>query len=310
MKAFVFPGQGSQKIGMSKDFYDNFQVAKDVFAEVDEALGRKLSSIIFGESQEELTQTQNAQPALMCASMAMLRVLEKESGKRVEKLCDFVAGHSLGEYSALCAAGAFSLSDTAKLLKVRGEAFAEAGKQGGGSMAAIIGVTIKQAEEIALRAKEGDEVCQVANDNTVGQVVISGHESAIDRSLEIAKQMGAKRAIKLPVSGAFHSALMQSAADKVKQALETVTINEPIIPVIANVSANQVFDAQEIKESLIAQVTSRVRWREIMLNLESADVKKIIEIGSGNVLKNMVGRTCEKIEAGSICSVESLKEFF
>lgn len=309
MKAFVFPGQGSQKIGMGKDFYDNFAVAKDVFNEVDDVLGRKLSKIIFGDSQEELTKTQNAQPALMCVSMAILRTMEKEADKPVGELCEFVAGHSLGEYSALCACDSISLAETAKLLEIRGKAFAKAGKESNGSMAAIIGVDIETAMKIAEEAREVGETCQVANDNAIGQVVISGSETAIDRSLEIAIKMGAKRAIKLPVSGAFHSELMRPAADVMEKALETITIQEPKIPLITNVTANQVFSTEEIKESLIKQVTGRVRWRETLHNLEAEDIKQIIEIGSGRVLAGLVKKTCKNVESMSIGSVETMKEF-
>lgn len=309
MKAFVFPGQGSQKIGMGKDFYDNFAVAKDVFNEVDDVLGRKLSKIIFGDSQEELTKTQNAQPALMCVSMAILRTMEKEAGKLAGELCEFVAGHSLGEYSALCACDSISLAETTKLLEIRGKAFAKVGKESNGSMAAIIGVDIETAMKIAEEVREVGETCQVANDNAIGQVVISGSETAIDRSLEIAIKMGARRAIKLPVSGAFHSELMRPAADVMEKALETITIQEPKIPLITNVTANQVFSTEEIKESLIKQVTGRVRWRETLHNLEAEDIKQIIEIGSGRVLAGLVKKTCKNVESMSIGSVETMKEF-
>lgn len=308
-KAFVFPGQGSQKVGMGKDFYDNFQEAKNVFEEVNEALGKNLTKIIFEGPQEVLTQTENAQPALMCVSMAILKVIEKEAGKKVADLCNFVAGHSLGEYSALCASEVLTIADTAKLLKVRGQAFAEVGKEQGGTMAALIGVTIEQAEEIADKTKQASgKVCQVANDNTVGQVVISGHEEAIDKAVEIATEMQIKRAIKLPVSGAFHSELMTPAVEKMREALESVTISEPQIPVIANVSANQVFLPEEIKDSLLKQITGRVRWRETMLNLESMNIKQIWEIGSGAVLSRMVPRTCPNIQSSSVNSLEGLKE--
>jgi len=308
-KAFVFPGQGSQEIGMGKEFYYNFNVAKETFNEVDEALEKDLTKIIFGEDQALLTQTENAQPAIMCVSMAVLRVLKEEAGEEVPELCDFVAGHSLGEYSALCASKAISLSDTAKLLKVRGEAFAKAGKNSGGSMMALIGATIEQAEEIAKKASDDKMICQVANDNTVGQIVLSGHTQAIDKAIEIATKLGIKRAIKLPVSGAFHSVLMKPAVDKVKEALDEVKINEPLVPVISNVTANQVFTADEIKESLLKQITGRVRWRETMLNFESEEVKQIVEIGNGQVLSRMVKRTCPDIQGISINSLETMKEF-
>jgi [acyl-carrier-protein] S-malonyltransferase len=309
MKAFVFPGQGSQIIGMGKDFYDNFKEAETVFKEVDDVLGRKLSSIIFGESQEELTKTQNAQPALMTVSMAILKTMEKEIGKPAEELCEFVAGHSLGEYSALCASSAISLAETAKLLEIRGKAFAKAGKESGGSMAAIIGVDVETAMKIAEKSRQPGETCQVANDNAIGQVVISGDETAIDRSIEIATEMGAKRAIKLPVSGAFHSELMRPAAEIMEKALEKITIQSPKIPLITNVTANQVFSIEEIKESLIKQVTGRVRWRETLHNLDAEDVKQIVEIGSGKVLAGLTKKTCPDMATISIGNIETMKEF-
>jgi len=308
-KAFVFPGQGSQTVGMGRSFYNNFKVAKDVFNEVNDAVGKDLTKIIFGDNQELLTQTENAQPAIMCVSMAILRALEKETGRKATKLCDFVAGHSLGEYSALCASGAISITDTAKLLKVRGEAFAEVGKNSGGSMMALIGATIEQAEEVAKKASNDTTICQVANDNTVGQVVLSGHTEAIDRAIEIATEMKIKRAIKLPVSGAFHSILMEPAVDEVRKVLNKIEVNEPIIPVIANVTANQVFSVEEIKDSLLKQITGRVKWRETMLNFQFGGVNQIIEIGNGQVLSRMVSKTCPEIKGFSVNSLDTMKEF-
>jgi len=308
-KAFVFPGQGSQIVGMGKEFFDNYQIAKDVFNEVDDALGKKLSNIMFNGPQESLTQTENAQPAIMCASIAILKVLEKESGKSIEQLCKYVAGHSLGEYSALCASGALTLSDTAKLLKIRGESFAEAGKNSKGSMCALVGATIEQAEEIANKAKQNNEICQVANDNTVGQVVLSGNEKSIDQAIKIATEIGIKRAIKLQVSGAFHSELMKPAIENMEKALNNIKISTPKVPLISNFTAKESKNPQEIKDNLLKQITGRVRWRETMKLFEQNGITDIIEIGSGKVLSGMVAKTCPEIKSFSINSIESLKEF-
>lgn len=308
-KAFVFPGQGSQVVGMGKEFYDNFDAAKKVFKEVDDALGKDLSKIMFEGPQELLTQTENAQPAIMCVSIAVLRVLEQESGKGIQELCDFVAGHSLGEYSALCASGAISLSDTARLLKVRGESFATAGSQSKGAMAALVGATIEQAEEVANKARQDGEVCQVANDNTVGQVVISGNEKSIDEAIKIATEMKIKRAIKLQVSGAFHSELMKPAVENMKNALANVKIEAPKVPLIANFTAGKASNPDEIRENLLKQITGRVRWRETMILFEKNGVEEIVEIGSGKVLAGMVAKTTPNIKAFSVNSIESMKEF-
>lgn len=308
-KAFVFPGQGSQTVGMGKDLYDNFDVAKEVFEEVDNTLEKKLSKIIFEGPQELLTQTENAQPAIMCVSIAILKVLEKESGKNIQELCSFVAGHSLGEYSALCASEAITLSDTAKLLKIRGESFANAGKHNKGAMVALVGATIEQAEEIANKAKQDGEICQVANDNTVGQIVLSGNEKSIDEAVKIATEIKIKRAIKLQVSGAFHSELMKPAVENMQKALDNVKIFTPKVPLIANVYADQISDPKQIKESLLKQITSRVRWRETMLLFEQKGVEEIVEVGPGKVLTGMVSKTTPNIKTFTINSLESLKEY-
>lgn len=308
-KAFVFPGQGSQNVGMAKEFYDNFDVAKNVFKEVDAALGKNLSQIIFEGPQELLTQTENAQPAIMCTSIAILRVLEQESGKSINQLCKYVAGHSLGEYSALCASGALSLSDTARLLKVRGESFAEAGKKSNGAMCALVGATIEQAEEVTNKAKQNGEVCQIANDNTVGQVVISGNEKSIDEAVKIATEMGIKRAIKLQVSGAFHSELMKPAVENMIKALDNVKILAPKVSLISNFTTKESKTPQEIKENLLSQITGRVRWRETMKLFEQNGITDIIEIGPGKVLSGMVIKTCPEVKGFSVNSIESMKEF-
>jgi [acyl-carrier-protein] S-malonyltransferase len=306
--AFVFPGQGSQLVGMGKDLFENFSSAKEVFKTVDEILSINLSKIMFEGPSEELTKTENTQPSLMTASIALTTVLEKEFGKKIEDLCSFVAGHSLGEYSALCAAKSITLEQTAKLLQIRGRAMAACGEKSEGAMAAILGVEISVAEEIAREAAAG-EVCQVANDNSVGQIVISGSKSAIERAIEIAKSKGAKRAIALPVSGAFHSALMLDAQNEMKIALEKAEIKSPIIPIVANVTAALVSDPNQIRDLLAKQIIGSVRWRETMLFMASQGVEEVIEIGSGKVLAGLVGRTCANIKSQSIQNIDDLKLF-
>ena len=306
--ALVFPGQGSQNVGMGKDLYENFVNAKEVFTKIDDILKINLSKIMFEGPVDILTQTQNTQPALMAVSIALITVLEKDFGKKVADMATFVAGHSLGEYSALCAAKALSLEETAKLLQIRGLSMAKCGESTQGAMAAVLGVDIAIVEEIVREAAQG-EVCQIANDNSVGQVVISGSKSAIDRAIAIAKIKGVKRAIILPVSGAFHSALMEDAVVAMKAALKLAQIKSPIIPLIANVTADKTQDPNEIKDLLAKQITGSVRWRETMLFMEANGIEEIIEIGSGKVLAGLVGRTCKNMKSRSIQNVEDLKLF-
>ncbi len=306
--AIVFPGQGSQVVGMGKDLSENFATAREVFQTVDEILGVNLSKIMFEGPSEELTKTENTQPALMAVSVALVRVLEKEFGKNFKDICALTAGHSLGEYSALCAAGALSLEEAAKLLQIRGKAMAKCGEKTQGAMAAILGVEIAVAEEIA-REAAGSDICQVANDNSVGQVVISGSKVAIERALIIAKEKGAKRAIALPVSGAFHSALMLDAQNEMINALAKAEIKTTIVPVVANVTAQKTVDANEIRNLLAKQITGAVRWRETMLFMDSQGIEEVVEIGSGKVLAGLVARTCPNLKSKSIQNLEDLKIF-
>ena len=287
-RAFVFPGQGAQAIGMGMELAESWPVAKAVFDEVDEALGEKLSVLIREGDIAELTLTQNAQPALMATSMAAVRVLEAE-GFALKGTADFVAGHSLGEYSALCAAGSLSLADTARLLRIRGVAMQEAVPVGVGAMAALLGLDFAAAAEVAAEAAQG-EVCQAANDNDPGQVVVSGHKAAVERAVEIAKARGAKRAILLPVSAPFHCALMQPAAARMAEALAGVVISDPVVPVVANVRAEAVTEASKIADLLVAQVTGSVRWRESVLWMERAGVTEYWEVGAGKALSGMIRR--------------------
>ena len=292
--AFTFPGQGSQAVGMGKALADAFPEARAVFAEVDEALGQKLSAVIFDGPIETLTLTENAQPALMAVSLAALRVLEAR-GVRIKDKVAYVAGHSLGEYSALAAAGSLSVADAARLLRIRGRAMQAAVPVGVGAMAALIGLDLDQARAVATEAAAG-EICEAANDNGGGQVVISGHKAAIERALEIAKANGAKRAILLPVSAPFHCALMAPAADAMAAALADAEIRAPAVPVVANVLARPITDPAEIRRALVAQVTGMVRWRESIAWLAGAGTTLFVEIGAGKVLSGLAKRIAEGAE--------------
>lgn len=297
--AFVFPGQGSQDVGMGRELADNFKSAAEVFAEVDEALGEKLSEVIFEGPKETLTLTQNAQPALMAVSMAVMRVLEKEFGLSLRDKVRYVAGHSLGEYSALAAAGSFSLADAARLLRRRGLAMQAAVPVGQGAMAALLGVGLDVAQTVAAEAAQGD-VCQVANDNEPMQVVLSGHKSAIDRVAEIGKAHGVRRAVPLPVSAPFHCELMQPAADAMAEALAQVDIKPPMVPVIANVLAGPVNEPADIRNLLVEQVTGTVRWRETVTYMAENGITEVYEIGAGKVLAGLCGRIDKSIKAMSV----------
>jgi [acyl-carrier-protein] S-malonyltransferase len=297
MKAFVFPGQGAQAIGMGKDLADAYPAARAVYEEVDDALGEKLSDLIWGGDAAELTLTANAQPALMATSIAAVRALEAEGIDTSE--ASFVAGHSLGEYSALCAAGALSVADTARLLRTRGKAMQEAVPVGVGAMAALLGLDFAAASAVAKDAA-GDQVCQAANDNDPGQVVVSGHKEAVERAVELAKEKGAKRAVLLPVSAPFHCALMEPAADVMAQALEQVDIAAPKVPLVANVRAEAVNDPALIRSLLVEQVTGSVRWRESVAWMAGQGVSEIWEIGAGKALSGMIRRIDRSIACTAI----------
>jgi [acyl-carrier-protein] S-malonyltransferase len=287
MRAFVFPGQGAQTIGMGRDLAEAYPAARAVFEQVDEALGEKLSDLIWNGDIETLTLTQNAQPALMATSMAAMRALEAE-GFGIRD-ADFVAGHSLGEYSALCAAGALTLDDTARLLRLRGQAMQEAVPVGQGAMAAVLGLDFETVDRIA-REVAGDEVVQAANDNDPSQVVISGHKAAVERAAAAMKEAGAKRALMLPVSAPVHSVLMQPAAAAMAEALAGVEIQSPVVPLVANVRAEPVTEPGAIRRLLVEQVTGTVRWRESILNLAGEGVTEFWEIGAGKALSGMIKR--------------------
>lgn len=287
-RAFVFPGQGAQVIGMGADLAASYPAARAVFDEVDEALGQKLSALIWEGTQESLTLTENAQPALMATSIAALRALEAE-GVALSKGASHVAGHSLGEYSALAAAGAISLADTARLLRIRGQAMQQAVPVGVGAMAALLGLDFETARDVAQEAAAG-EVCQAANDNDPAQVVVSGHKGAVERAVELAKARGAKRAMLLPVSAPFHCALMAPAAEVMAQALADVTIQAPVVPLVANVRAEAVNDPDTIRALLVEQVCGAVRWRESVEWMVAQGADEFWEIGAGKALSGMVRR--------------------
>lgn len=305
MRAFIFPGQGSQSVGMGKALSEASPVAREVFQEVDDALGQRLFRIMTDGPEDQLTLTENAQPAIMANAIATLRVLEKEGGIRLADKAGFVAGHSLGEYSALCAAGALDLATTARLLKLRGQAMQAAVPVGVGAMAALLGADIEKAQGLADAAAQG-EVCTVANDNDPSQVVISGHRGAIERAIDLVKDHGIKRGILLPVSAPFHCPLMQPAADAMAQALADAALQAPLVPVYANVTAAPVADAETIKALLVEQVTGRVRWRESIVAMFDNGVHEFVEFG-GKVLSPMVKRSAQDANATSVISMDDIE---
>lgn len=304
--AFIFPGQGSQTIGMGKSLFENFAIARDVFQEVDEALHFSLSHLMFEGDIEELTQTQNAQPAIMSVSIAVVRTLEKETGKKLKDMVSCVAGHSLGEYSALCAAGSLSLSDTAKLLRTRGLAMKEASQDQPSTMAALLGLSLADASKIAIKSSTPNEVCVIANDNCPGQVVISGHITAIDRALKLAADTGAKKAVKLSVSGAFHSPLMKSAEDKIRAVLNETPLIQPCVPLVSNITAEFEQNPDQIKELLISQVTGSVRWTESVQYMCSKGIADFIECGNGKILSGLIKRIDSGTRSISIGSAQEI----
>jgi [acyl-carrier-protein] S-malonyltransferase len=305
MRAFLFPGQGSQAVGMGAALAEASRAARDTFDEVDEALGQSLFRLMREGPDDQLKLTENAQPAIMAHSLAVFRALTKEGGVDLAKAANFVAGHSLGEYSALCAAGSFDLATTAKLLKLRGQAMQRAVPVGEGAMAALLGADLALARRIAEAAAQG-EVCTVANDNDPSQVVLSGHKGAIDRAIEMAKQMGAKRAVPLPVSAPFHCPLMQPAADAMQDALSYIVVDDPKVPVFANVTAQPESDPDTIRNLLVEQVTGMVRWRESVGNMYDAGVEEFVEIG-GKVLGPMVKRIAPDAKVTSVVTIEDVE---
>jgi [acyl-carrier-protein] S-malonyltransferase len=308
LRAFVFPGQGSQAVGMGRALAEAFPVARQTFEEVDDALKQKLSRLMFEGPETDLVLTENAQPALMAVSQAVLKVLETEGGWRLSAKARFVAGHSLGEYSALAAAGSLTLADAARLLKLRGQAMQKAVPVGLGAMAALLGLDLPQAQSIAeAAAKETGLICAAANDNAPGQVVVSGHKEAVERAIALAAEQGAKRSVMLPVSAPFHCPLMKPAADAMGEALEKTDLQVPAVPLIANVTAAPVSDPETIRKQLVDQVTGTVRWRESIETMKSEGVTRIFELGAGKVLAGLTKRIAREIEASSVGTPEDIE---
>ncbi len=309
-RAFVFPGQGSQAVGMGRALAEAFAAARLVFEEVDEALKQKLSRLMFEGPESDLTLTENAQPALMAVSLAVVRVIEAEGGVGIADKGSFVAGHSLGEYSALAAAGTLRLADAARLLKRRGQAMQRAVPVGEGAMAALLGLDLEAVVEVARAAAAapgGDQVCATANDNAPGQVVVSGHKAAVERAIAIAAERGARRSVLLPVSAPFHCALMQPAADEMAEALAGVALVSPSLPLVANVTAAQVSDAETIRALLVRQVTGMVRWRESVLYMKGNGVESLVELGAGKVLAGLARRIDRDLAASSAGTPEEIE---
>ena len=307
-RAFVFPGQGSQAVGMGRELAAAFPTAREVFQEVDEALKQSLFRLMQEGPEDELTLTENAQPALMAVSLATVRVIEREGGKALPQVCSYVAGHSLGEYSALAAGGALALADAARLLKLRGQAMQKAVPVGSGAMAALLGADVEQAVAVCAEAAQG-EVVEVANDNGGGQVVVSGHKDAVTRAVEMARSKGVRRAMMLSVSAPFHCALMRPAADAMEEALDRVALAPPRVPVIANVTADETGDPAEIRRLLVQQVTGRVRWRECVLAMKVKGVDTVVEVGAGKVLTGMLKRIDKDIAGMAVGTPADIEAF-
>lgn len=308
-RAFIFPGQGSQFIGMGQDLAESFTEAREIFEMVDDSLSQNLSKMMFSGDASDLNMTENTQPALMAVSVAVMRVLEKQGGIDLASSAKFVAGHSLGEYSALTAAGAFDVAQTAKLLKLRGQAMQKAVPVGVGAMAAILGMDFDAVAEIAAEASQEGNTCEAANDNSVGQVVVSGYKEAVERAAAIASERGAKRAVILPVSAPFHCTLMQPAADAMADALADAQINAPVVPVVANVTAEATSDPDAIRKLLVEQVTGMVRWRESVLWMGTQGVSEMVELGAGKVLSGLIRRIDREISCESVGTVEQIEAF-
>lgn len=307
-RAFVFPGQGSQAVGMGRELAGAFAAARDVFEEVDEALKQNLSRLMFEGPEAELILTENAQPALMAVSLAALRVLERDGGLELQRHVAFVAGHSLGEYSALAAARSFTLADAARLLKRRGQAMQRAVPVGVGAMAALLGLDLEAARAVAQAAAQG-EVCAAANDNGAGQIVLSGHKTAVERAVALAGERGAKRSIMLPVSAPFHCALMAPAARAMEEALAEVPLGEPYVPLVANVTAAAVREPDEIRRLLVEQVTDLVRWRESVLYMKEQGVDTLVELGAGRVLSGLAKRIDRELATASLGAPAEIEAF-
>ncbi len=307
--AYVFPGQGSQIVGMGKDLSEAFVEAKEVFQEIDDSLNQSLSKVMFEGPEHDLVLTENAQPALMAVSLAVIRIIERQGSISIKNTARYVAGHSLGEYSALAAAGSISLADTARLLKKRGCAMQAAVPVGKGAMAALIGLDLDAVREVISEGSIDEEVCAAANDNAPGQIVISGHKAAVERAAELAKKRGAKRAVMLAVSAPFHCSLMAPAAEEMEVALSVVNVKPPVVPLIANVTANSVIDPDQIKQSLVDQIVSMVRWRESVQLMAEVGVDTLIEIGSGRVLTGLSKRISRNLNTVNLQNPEDIENF-
>jgi [acyl-carrier-protein] S-malonyltransferase len=310
-RAFVFPGQGSQTVGMGRSLAEAFPAARDLFDEVDETLSQRLSRLMFEGPESDLTLTENAQPALLAASLAVIRVLESEGGLVFGRHVAYVAGHSLGEYSALAAARAVTVADAVRLVKLRGRSMQRAVPLGEGAMAALLGLDVEAARAVVVEAVRSEpyEICAVANDNAPGQVVVSGHHQAIERAIAIARERGARRSVMLPVSAPFHSPLMAPVAKVMEKALDKTALRPPLVPLVANVSASAISDPAEVRHQLVGQVTAMVRWRECMQYLKTAEVEEITEIGTGRVLTGLSRRIDPAVSACSVCTPAEVDAF-